>query len=232
MPLQGLLLDCSVILDGKRYRLSLWLAFTAPVSLARRRFSLNQLPAALPIELPLVVGMAITPAGELLHLQPGDVWWTDGGWWIEHNLRGKGALGGPTADVGASVDVSNQGIVLRNHPAALQGSTGPRGMELQQGMGESRGINMNRDATTTEQDDPLAQTLADLPIEVRVELGSITLAAADWAQLSAGDVIPFGPMPSPLRLRANGKVIAEGELVRVDDGLGVRVTSVSPDRAL
>jgi type III secretion system YscQ/HrcQ family protein len=76
------------------------------------------------------------------------------------------------------------------------------------------------------QQDPLAQTLAELPIEVRVELGSASLPAAEWAQLQPGDVIPFGPKNSPVRLRANGKVIAEGELVRVDDELGVRISSV------
>ena len=71
----------------------------------------------------------------------------------------------------------------------------------------------------------------DLPIEVRVELGAISLPAAEWAQLQPGDAIPLGPKRSPIRLRANGVVIAEGELVRVDDQLGVRITSLSSSKA-
>jgi flagellar motor switch/type III secretory pathway protein FliN len=218
LPAQGLSLDCEVVLDGKRHHLVLWIAITeasSPLDLAVPLST--QYPAGLLLDIPLIVGMALTPVGELLQLQPGDVWWTDRGWWIDHTLCGKGTLAGPLAGSGASVDVSHDRIVLRKDRTALEG-----------GMNQARGVNMNGNVTKTEEAQPLAQTLAELPIEVRVELGSITLPAAEWAQLQAGDVIPFGPMPSPVRLRANGKIIAEGELVRVDNALGVRVTSVSP----
>lgn len=204
LPAQGLSLGCVVTLDGKRYGLTLWVAATVAASphrvLARREY-----PEHLILDVPLVVAQATAALTDLLHLAPGDVWLSGNGWWIDHTLQGKGALCAPDASLGISVDVWPDRIMLGN--------------------GDS-GSAMTPSNDT--QQDPLAQTLADLPIEVRVELGSVTLAAAEWAQLQPGDVIPFGPANSPVRLRAHGKVIAEGELVRVDDELGVRITSVLP----
>lgn len=201
LPTQGLSLGCVVTLDGKRYGLTLWFATTG--TSPRRVLARREYPDQLILDVPLVVAKATTAAGDLLHLAPGDVWLSGNGWWIDHTLRGKGALCAPGADLGVSVDVWPDRIVLGN--------------------GDSGSAMTPGDDT---QHDPLAQTLADLPIEVRVELGSVTLAAAEWAQLQPGDVVPFGPAKSPVRLRANGKVIAEGELVRVDDELGVRITAV------
>ncbi len=204
LPAQGLSLGCVVVLDGKRYRVTVWLA--APLAESPRRVvARDQYPKQLLLDVPLVVAKATTAVGDLLQLAPGDVWLSGNGWWIDHTLQGKGALCAPDTNLGVSVDVWADRIMLGNADS---------------------GCAMTPSNDT--QQDPLAETLADLPIEVRVELGSVTLAAAEWAQLQPGDVIPFGPANSPVRLRAHGKVIAEGELVRVDDELGVRITSVLP----
>jgi flagellar motor switch protein FliN/FliY len=212
LPEQGLSLDCSVLLDGKRYGLKLWAAAVTEPAQVLPLLSRGQYPSQLIMDVPLVVATAATTAGDLVHLAPGDVWLSRNGWWIDHSLAGQGALCAPHATVGVAVDVWPDRIVLGNGPRALNAPTE-----------QARG-SMTHSKDT--QQDPLAQTLAELPIEVRVELGSVTLPAVEWAQLQPGDVIPVGPSNNPVRLRANGKVIAEGELVRVDDALGVRVTSV------
>jgi type III secretion system YscQ/HrcQ family protein len=207
LPPLGLLLDCEVVLDGKRYRATVWFAVPDGASLRPRALSWHDYPAGLVLQVPLVVGRAATPAGELSDLQCGDVWLSGTGWWIDHRLRGKGALCAPGANAGVAVDVYEDRIVLGKGSATMSSGTETRG------------------------DDALAQTLAEVPIEVRVELGSISLPAAEWAQLQAGDVIPFASKHSPIRLRANGTVIAEGELVRVDDELGVRITAIPSSKA-
>lgn len=211
VPSQGLSLLCEVVLDGKRYRAMLWFAVQGGLA-PERRFHPRLLPrcnypAGLVLDVPLVVARGATRAGELVDLECGDVWLSGNGWWIDHRLRGKGALCAPTANTGAAVDVYDDRVVLGEGLATMSSSNDPR------------------------QDDALAQTLAELPVEVRVELGSISLPAAEWAQLHPGDVIPLGSKHSSVRLRANGTVIAEGELVRVDDELGVRITSVPSSKA-
>jgi type III secretion system YscQ/HrcQ family protein len=207
LPPLGLSLICEVVLDSKHYRATLWFATQGEPAPLNRGSPRHDYPAGLVLHVPLVVGRAATPAGELTHLQCGDVWLSGTGWWIDPSLRGKGALCAPTANTGVAVDVYDDRIVLGK--GAVTMSSG----------------------NDTPRDDTLAQTLAEVPIDVRVELGSISLPAAEWAQLQAGDVIPFGPKHSPVRLRANGRVIAEGELVHVDDELGVRITAIPPSKA-
>ncbi|HEX2881769.1 MAG TPA: FliM/FliN family flagellar motor switch protein, partial [Polyangiaceae bacterium] len=201
-PAQGLSLVGEVVLDGQRYRATLWFAVPEQTMPRCETLGRQEYPAQLVLAAPLVIGRATTRVSDLAQLECGDVWLSSNGWWVDHSLQGKGALCAPDADLGVAVDVCGDQIVLGKGRAKMSSSN------------------------DTRQDDALAQTLAELPIEVRVELGSVSLPAAEWAQLQPGDVIPFGPKNSPVRLRANGKVIAEGELVRVDDELGVRISSV------
>ena len=62
------------------------------------------------------------------------------------------------------------------------------------------------------------------PVVVRVEIGSVTLPASEWAALRKGDVIETGHrITEPVVLRAGGQEIARGELVNVDGEVGVRI---------
>jgi type III secretion system YscQ/HrcQ family protein len=70
--------------------------------------------------------------------------------------------------------------------------------------------------------------IADTPVVVRVEVGSITLNAQEWMQLQPGDVLSCGvPPQSPVVLRAAGREIARGELVTVDGEVGVRISRLA-----
>ena len=70
----------------------------------------------------------------------------------------------------------------------------------------------------------LAEAVADAPVVVRVELGSVTMTAREWARLGPGDVVELGrPLGSLVTLRAGGVALAEGELVEVEGELGVRL---------
>ncbi len=64
----------------------------------------------------------------------------------------------------------------------------------------------------------------DLPVELHAELGAVTMSARAAMELSPGAVVRLDrPAGGPVDLTANGRVIARGELVTVDDKLGVRV---------
>lgn len=76
------------------------------------------------------------------------------------------------------------------------------------------------------------ELLAEVNLEVRVELGRRELPLADVLKLTTGSVIELEKMVGePLSVYANGRLIAEGEAVVIDEQFGVRITNlVSEDR--
>src|SRR2546422_1189378 len=71
------------------------------------------------------------------------------------------------------------------------------------------------------------ELLLDIPLEVTVEMGRTRLPLRALLQLGAGSVIELGKLAGePLDLLVNGKPIARGEAVMVNDKFGVRLTDV------
>lgn len=82
------------------------------------------------------------------------------------------------------------------------------------------------DDTPPAPDDALTR-LADAPIELHVELARVTLPLETLASLRVGQVLETGrAIGERVRLCAGSQVVAEGELVRVDGEIGVRLTRV------
>jgi len=75
--------------------------------------------------------------------------------------------------------------------------------------------------------DPALEMLLDIPIELSVELGSANMAIHELLQLVEGSIVELDKLAGePLDIRANDRLIARGEVVVVDDKIGVRVTDV------
>jgi len=75
--------------------------------------------------------------------------------------------------------------------------------------------------------DPALEMLLDIPIQMSVELGSARMAIHELLQLVEGSIIELDKMAGePLDIRANNKLVARGEVVVVDDKIGVRITDV------
>jgi len=75
--------------------------------------------------------------------------------------------------------------------------------------------------------DPALEMLLDIPIELSVELGSAHMAIHELLQLVEGSIVELDKLAGePLDIRANDRLIARGEVVVVDDKIGVRVTDV------
>ena len=69
--------------------------------------------------------------------------------------------------------------------------------------------------------------LQEIPIELVVELGRAQLTVRELAQLGKDDVIELNRLVSqPLDILAGGQVFARGEVVVVDDRVGLRVTEL------
>ena len=70
--------------------------------------------------------------------------------------------------------------------------------------------------------------LAEVNLEVTVELGRRRLPLSDLLKLTTGSVIELEKLVGePLEVYANGRLIAEGEAVVIDEQFGVRITNLA-----
>lgn len=73
------------------------------------------------------------------------------------------------------------------------------------------------------------ELLADVDLVVSVELGRTRLALRDVLRLVTGSVLELNRAASaPVDVLVNGSPVARGEVVVVDDELGVRITELLP----
>ena len=74
---------------------------------------------------------------------------------------------------------------------------------------------------------PPAGSIDDLPLVIDCDVGRISLTIAQLRELSVGQVLDLGlDATRRVSLRLNGQVIATGELVRVAERTGVRITDL------
>ena len=67
----------------------------------------------------------------------------------------------------------------------------------------------------------------DIPVEITVELGSTESTLRDVMNLSTGSLVELDrKADEPVSLFVNRKLIAHGEIVVVDNNLGIKITSV------
>jgi flagellar motor switch protein FliN/FliY len=76
--------------------------------------------------------------------------------------------------------------------------------------------------------------LLDVPLDVAVEIGRTRVAIRDLLQLGQGSVLELAKAAGePLDVLINGKPVARGEAVMVNDRFGVRLTDIiSPSERL
>lgn len=76
--------------------------------------------------------------------------------------------------------------------------------------------------------DPLSLgSLMDVPVRVTVQVGRTSMALAELMTLGPGSLIELDrEAHEPVDVLVNGRVVARGEVVTIDDRYGVRITSV------
>jgi len=70
--------------------------------------------------------------------------------------------------------------------------------------------------------------LLDVPLQVRVELGKCKKNIKDILELNLGSIVTLDRLAGePVDVVVNGKVIAKGEVIVIEDSYGIRITEIS-----
>ncbi|WP_196594659.1 flagellar motor switch phosphatase FliY [Pectinatus sottacetonis] len=70
--------------------------------------------------------------------------------------------------------------------------------------------------------------ILDVPLQITVELGSTKKSIKDILELSSGSVIELDKLAGePVDILVNGKLLAKGEVVVIDENFGVRITDIA-----
>jgi flagellar motor switch protein FliN/FliY len=69
--------------------------------------------------------------------------------------------------------------------------------------------------------------IMDIPLEVTVELGRVRMLIKDVLALGAGSIVELQRIAGePVDLLVNGRMVAKGEVVVIDDNFGIRITEI------
>lgn len=80
---------------------------------------------------------------------------------------------------------------------------------------------------------PFASNMFDnIPVKITAELGSSTISLKDVYELTEGAIIELDRHAGePLDLLVNGQLVAQGEVVAVDNNYGLRIKTIIRDEA-
>lgn len=79
----------------------------------------------------------------------------------------------------------------------------------------------------TETDGAIPEAIKDIRLELRAELGRRQMSVGELAALALGSVVELDALAgSELCVYANGRLVAKGEAVMVNDKYGVRLTEI------
>ena len=69
--------------------------------------------------------------------------------------------------------------------------------------------------------------LMDIPLEISVELGRVKMLVRDVVELGTGSIVEIDKAAGePVDVMVNGKLVARGEVVVIEDNFGVRITEI------
>ncbi len=71
------------------------------------------------------------------------------------------------------------------------------------------------------------EILMDIPLEISVELGRVKMMVRDVVELSTGSIVEIEKAAGePVDVLVNGRLVAHGEVVVIEDNFGVRITEI------
>lgn len=69
--------------------------------------------------------------------------------------------------------------------------------------------------------------LMDVPLEISVELGRVKMLVRDIVELTTGSIVEIEKAAGePVDVMVNGRLVARGEVVVIEDNFGVRITEI------
>ena len=79
----------------------------------------------------------------------------------------------------------------------------------------------------TQNEDTSLERLLDVPLEITVELGRVKMLVKDVIELGTGSIVEIEKAAGePVDVMVNGRLVARGEVVVIEDNFGVRVTEI------
>jgi len=106
--------------------------------------------------------------------------------------------------------------------AMAEQAAAPEQPEMQPHVFEQFGSNSGSATTNNDLD-----MILDIPVQLTVELGRTRMPIKNLLQLAQGSVVELAGMAGePLDVLINGFLIAQGEVVVVNDKLGIRLTDI------
>ena len=155
---------------------------------------------ALPVPVRFCAGCTVMPLASLRELKRRDVVLLDESWIGSDLDRIVVTMG----RLGAAASISGQLVTILEEPGEIMEELDEQGVDEGTGFG-------------------------DLPVRLHFDLGERQLTLSELMVLGPGHVFDLGrELRRAVIIRANGKVIGEGELVDVDGQIGVAVLSLAP----
>jgi len=75
--------------------------------------------------------------------------------------------------------------------------------------------------------DASLEILLDIPLEISVELGRVKMQVKDVLELGSGSIVEIDKAAGePVDVLVNGRMVARGEVVVIEDNFGVRITEI------
>lgn len=198
-----------------------WLAAPLPRSPERAVARLGHCP----LGLALVVGRSAVTRRELAELTPGALLVpTTGDLWLDSAGLGRAELSAPGSDWAYPCQLVGSGRIVLGQRAVNADPDAP-----EPAPGRPKGDRMSSDPTpsleaSVSNESGIASVLAEVPVTLRIELGTVSLPASEFASLGPGDVLETDiALRTEVTLRSGGHALLRGELVNVEGQLGVRI---------
>lgn len=187
---------------------------------ARRAPQPGPLDDALPLALRAEIGHSRLSAGELATLEPGDVLLLDAAWTGPRRVLWLSADGRAGLHVQLPAPAPADEIADGAPPA-------PPSLTVLSPWTATMPVADNATDPATFAATLTAASLDDVPLRVSFDLGELTLTLAQLRAMQPGQVLELGhPLAGAVRIRANGALVGDGELVEVDGQLGVSVRTL------
>lgn len=207
-------IKATVLFDGKPYTVSCAVARVRPNPLVAEPKRLARL-GRVTLRVPLVGALCRLDRSDLMVLQEHDAIVSDD-WWFDKDFSGSLALAAEGSTRAAFFEIVGE------RSAKL---SGVRELPLAE---EDLMADPDSDSAPTEVADSIAEAVLEAPVVVRIEVATVSMSAADFAELRPGSVIETDQRIGQLAtLRVAGREIAQGELVTIDGELGVRIRKLT-----
>ena len=110
-------------------------------------------------------------------------------------------------------------ILLNEAPAAEDADRSPFGA-----LAGAAGVGA---ATVAAADPGRLDILLDVPLEISVELGRVRMTVREVVDLGTGSIVEVDKAAGePVDVMVNGRLVARGEVVVIEDNFGVRITEI------